>query len=151
MSTHTQRSAHDEIVDTMIDLTHLSKSHRILAAGSGSVELYLALRRRGFRFTVLASSARPPSGQHSVGLIVGNRSYEAIEAAIGQMSRLLFPAASLTVSIDSQESGLGSRVGIRLQQLGFRIEAGARCRQGFVLAAHREGTGQQFGTIAKVA
>jgi len=38
-----------------------------------------------------------------------------------------------------------------LQQLGFRIEAGARCHQGFVLAAHREELGQPFGAIANVA
>jgi hypothetical protein len=151
MSRPAFRSPRDEIVDTMINLTHLSKSHRIVVAGGDSIELYLALRRRGFSFGVLASASRTPSVRHSVGLIAGDRSYQAIEAAITQISRLLYPAASITISIESQESGLGAKVRTRLQQLGFRIEAGARCQQGFVLAAHREETGQHFAAIANVA
>jgi hypothetical protein len=144
-------SPRDEIVDTMINLTHLSKSHRIVVAGADSVELYLALRRRGFTHGALASSCRGPFGQHSVGLIAGDRSYQAIEAAIQQISKHLCAAASITLSIESQENGLSAKVRTKLQQLGFRIEAGARCHQGFVLAAHREEFGQHFGAIANVA
>ena len=144
-------SPRDEIVDTMINLTHLSRAHRIVVAGGDGIELYLALRRRGFGFGVLASTCRTPSARHSVGLIAGDRCYQSIEATISQIGRLLCPAASLTISIESQESGLAAKVRTRLQQLGFRIEAGARCQQGFVLAAHREEAFQQFGTIANVA
>jgi hypothetical protein len=144
-------SPRDEIVETMINLSHLSKSHRIIVAGSDSVELYLALKRRGFSFGALASSRRTPSGQHSAGLIAGDHCYPAIEDAINQISKHLYAAASITISIESQEIGLGGKVRAKLQQLGFRIEAGARCHQGFVLAAHREEFGQHFGTIANVA
>jgi hypothetical protein len=151
MSQPAFRSPRDEIVDTMINLTHLSKSHRIVVAGGDSIELYLALRRRGYSFGVLASASRTPSVRHSVGLIGGDRSYQAIEAAITQISRLLYPAAGITISIESQENGLGAKIRTRLQQLGFRIEAGARCQQGFVLAAHREEAGQHFAGIANVA
>ena len=151
MSRQPSLSPRDELIDTMINLTHLSKSHRIVVAGGDSVELYLALRRRGFTYGALASSCRGPSGQHSAGLIAGDRSYPAIEAAINQISRHLYAAASLTISIESQEIGLGGKVSAKLQQLGFRIEAGARCHQGFVLAAHREEFGQHFGAIANVA
>ena len=53
------------------------------------------------------------------------------------------------------ENGLGVKVRNRLQQLGFRVEAGVRCRDGFVLAAHRQdfdqGFGQSLGAIANVA
>lgn len=151
MSRSAFASPRDEIVDTMINLTHLSRAHRIVVAGGDSIELYLALRRRGFSFGVLASSCRTPSARHSVGLIAGDRCYQSIEATMAQIGRLLCPAASITISIESQENGLGARVRTRLQQLGFRIEAGARCQQGFVLAAHREQAGQQFGAIANVA
>jgi hypothetical protein len=144
-------SPRDEIVETMINLSHLSKSHRIIVAGSDSVELYLALKRRGFSFGALASSRRMPSGQYSTGLIAGDHCYPAIEAAINQISAHLYAAASITISIESQEIGLGGKVRAKLQQLGFRIEAGARCHQGFVLAAHREEFGQHFGAIANVA
>ena len=144
-------SSRDEIVDTMINLTHLSRAHRIVIAGGDGIELYLALRRRGFGFGVLASSCRNPLARHSVGLIAGDHCYLSIEATIDQIGRLLSPTASLTISIESQESGLAAKVRTRLQQLGFRIEAGARCQQGFVLTAHREEAVQQFGAIANVA
>jgi hypothetical protein len=145
----------DEIVDTMIDLAHLSKSRPIVVAGSGGIELYLALKRRGFVFGVLAAACRVPRGRHSAGLITGDDSYQAIEASIIQVSGFLSPTADVAVSIGSQASGLGTMVRTKLQQLGFRIEAGARCREGFVLAAHRQDFGQNFGqnffTAANVA
>ena len=59
MSTSAFASPRDEIVDTMINLTHLSRSHRIVVAGGASVELYLALRQRGFSFSALVSSRTP--------------------------------------------------------------------------------------------
>jgi hypothetical protein len=148
-------SPRDEIVNTMVDLGHLSRSHRIVIAGSGSVELYLALRRRGFVYPILASSRRICLGQCAAALIAGNLSYSAIETALAQTSGFLEAAANVAVSIESQESGLALKVRTKLQQLGFRIEAGARCREAFVLAAHRQdvgqGFGQNFGTIANVA
>jgi hypothetical protein len=144
-------SPRDQIVNTMIDLAHLSRSHRIVIAGNGKIELYLALKRRGFTSLVLASSGRIPRGHYSAGLIAGNLSFQAIEIALAQVSRFLDAAADIAVSIESQESGLGAKVRTRLQQLGFRIEGGARCREGFVLAAHRQDVGQNFGAIANVA
>jgi hypothetical protein len=109
------------------------------------------LPRRATRSSTPSSTCRTPSARHSVGLIAGDRCYQSIEATISQIGRLLCPAASLTISIESQESGLAAKVRTRLQQLGFRIEAGARCQQGFVLAAHREEAFQHFGAIANVA
>ncbi|WP_146690052.1 hypothetical protein [Bradyrhizobium canariense] len=151
MSRQPLSSPRDEIVDTMIDLAHLAKSHRIVVAGNESIELYLALKRRGFDFGVLASACRTPCGQHAAGLIGGCNSYQAIEAAVVQISRFLNSAANIAISIESRESGLVARVRVKLQQLGFRIEAGARCRESFVLAAHRHEFGQDFGVIQNVA
>jgi hypothetical protein len=144
-------SPRDQIVNTMIDLAHLSRSHRIVIAGNGKIELYLALKRRGFTYLVLASSGGIPRGHYSAGLISGNLSFQEIETALAHVSRSLDAAADIAVSIESQESGLGAKVRTRLQQLGFRIEGGARCREGFVLAAHRQDVGQNFGAIANVA
>jgi hypothetical protein len=144
-------SPRDEIVNTMIDLAHLSRSHRIIITGRDGIELYLALRRRGFAYPVLASGGRIPRGHYSAALIAGNLSFQEIETALAQVSRFLDAAADIAVSIESQESGLGAKVRTKLQQLGFRIEGGARCREGFVLAAHRQDAGQNFGAIANVA
>ena len=144
-------SPREEIVNTMVDLAHFSRSHRIVVAGSDGSALYLALKRQGFAYPVLASTCRVPCGQHSAGLIAGGHSFQAIESAVVQISRFLNASANLAISIESRESGLGAKVRAKLQQLGFRIEAGARCQLGFVLAAHRQDFGQDFGMIANVA
>jgi hypothetical protein len=55
--------------------------------------------------------------------------------------------ATIVVSIESPERGLSLRVRTKLEQLGFRVEAGVRCQQGFLLSAYR----CNFASIAKAA
>lgn len=132
----------DQIVDIMIGLTGLTGAQRAIAAGSGSMDLCLALRRRGFMRVATTTTCRIPGGQHSVGLIADRNSVPAIEAALADVSRFLGASAAVAVLIDSGESGAGVRVRGRLEQIGFRIEAGVRCPQGFVLSAIRQGFAQ---------
>ncbi len=115
-------SNREQVVDTMIELTRLSKLHRAIVAGSDRMELYLALRRRGFIRVATAGTCRIPRGQHAVGLITGQNSLRAIEAALAEISQFLCTSAA--------------------KQMGFRIEAGVRCQQGLVLSAYRQGFGQ---------
>lgn len=115
------------------------------------MDICLALKQRGFLFSVLASARRATGGRHAAGLIAGCESYPAIEAALVQVSGFLNSAADIAIAIQSRENGLIGRARAKLQQLGFRIEAGARCQEGFVLAAHREEFNQGFGVIRKVA
>jgi hypothetical protein len=136
------RSSREQIVDTMIDLTRLSNRHRAIIAGADSLELSLALRRRGFYHVATTATCRLPRAEHSVGLVTGQNSLQALEAALADISRFLRTTAAIAVLIDSHESGVGLRIRAKLEQLGFRIEAGVRCRQGFVLSAHRQGYGQ---------
>lgn len=48
--------------------------------------------------------------------------------------------------VAAQESKMDQSPGLKiralLEQIGFRIEAGVRCRQGLVLSAYRQGFGQ---------
>ena len=132
----------EQVIDTMIGLTRLSNLHRTIVAGSDSLELYLALRRRGFIRVATAATCRIPKGQHSVGLITGQNSLRAIEAALVEISQFLSASAALAVLIDSRESGFCLKVRARLEQMGFRIEAGVRCEQGLVLSAYRRGFAQ---------
>jgi hypothetical protein len=145
------RLPQDEIVDTMIDLAHLGKAQQIILAGQGSVDICLALKQRGFMFCVLASACRAAGGRYAAGLVSGCESYPAVEAALVQVSGFLNSAADIAIAIPSRETGLIRRARAKLQQLGFRIEAGARCREGFVLAAHRREFNQGFGVVRKVA
>ena len=132
----------EQVVDTMIDLTRLSNLHRAIVAGSDSLELYLALRCRGFIRVATTATCRIPRGQHAIGLITGQISLQAIEAALTRISPFLCTSATIAVLIDSRESGLSLKIRSRLEQMGFRIEAGVRCQQGLVLSAYRQGFGQ---------
>lgn len=135
-------SDQEQVVDTMIGLTRLTGLHRAIIAGSGSMEFYLALRRRGFLRVATAATCRIPKGQHAVALITGRNSLQAIEAALVELSPFLSISASVAVLIDSREIGAGQRIREKLEQMGFRIEAGVRCQEGFVLSAIRHGFGQ---------
>jgi hypothetical protein len=53
-------SNREQVVDTMIELTRLSGLHRAIVAGSNSLELYLALRRRGFIRVATTATCRIP-------------------------------------------------------------------------------------------
>jgi len=132
----------EQMIDTMIELTRLSKLHRAIVAGSDSLELYLALRRCGFIRVATTATCRIPLGQHAVGLIAGQNSLRAIEAALAEISQFLCTSAAIAVLIDSRESGFCLKIRTKLEQMGFRIEAGVRCQQGLVLSAYRHGFGQ---------
>jgi hypothetical protein len=135
-------SNREQVVDTMIDLTRLSNLHRAIVAGSDSLELYLALRRRGFVRVATTATCRIAKRQHAVGLVTGQNSLQAIEAALAQISPFLSASAAIAVLIDSSESGLCLKIRYLLEQMGFRIEAGVRCQQGLVLSAYRQGFNQ---------
>jgi hypothetical protein len=135
-------SSREQVIDTMIELTGLSNLHRAIVAGSDSMELYLALRRRGFIRVATTTTCRVPKGQHAVGLITGQNTLQALEAALAQISQYLSASAAVAVLIDSRESGFCLRIRSKLEQMGFRIEAGVRCQQGLVLSAYRQGFGQ---------
>ena len=135
-------SNREQVIDTMIGLTRLSNLHRTIVAGSGSLELYLALRRRGFVRVATTATCRIPKGQHAVGLITGQNSLRAIDAALAEISQFLSASAVIAVLIDSRESSFCLRIRTKLEQMGFRIEAGVRCEQGLVLSAYRQGFAQ---------
>ena len=134
-------SEREQVVDTMIGLTRLTILDRAIVAGRGSMDIYLALRKRGFLAATTATS-RIAKGQHSVGLIAGQNSLQAIETALGELSPFLGTSSTVAVLIDSREIGAGLRIRAKLEQMGFRIEAGVRCQEGFVLPAIRHGFGQ---------
>jgi len=133
-----------QVLDTMIGLTRLSYLQRAIIAGSGGMELYLGLRRRGFMRVATISTMWMPRRQHAVGLLADRNSAE-IEKALGEISPFLGVNATIAVLIDEHSSSLAVRT--KLQQMGFRIEAGVRCHQGLVLSACRHG----FGRVERAA
>ncbi|QWG19462.1 hypothetical protein KMZ68_06345 [Bradyrhizobium sediminis] len=142
MSESHSGSNRELVVDTMIGLTRLSSLHRAIVAGSDRMEMYLALRRRGFVRVATPETCRIATAQHAVGLITGQNSLQAIEAALARISPFLCTSAAVAVLIDSRESGFCQKIRNKLEQMGFRIEAGVRCQQGLVLSACRQSFGQ---------
>ena len=126
----------DQVIDTMISLTRLSNLHRAIVAGSGGTELYLALRRRGFARVAMPETSRLSKGQITVALVTARQSLADIEAALMQVSHFLAANATIAVLIDTRDKSL--RICTKLQQMGFRIEAGVHCRSGLVLSACRQ-------------
>lgn len=135
-------SNREQVADTMIGLTRLSHLRRAIVAGGDRMEMYLALRRRGYLRVATTDTCRIAKGQHAVGLITGLNSLSEIEATLVQVSRFLCASAAIAVLIDTREEGFSLKIRARLERLGFRIEAGVRCRQGLVLSAWRQGSGQ---------
>jgi hypothetical protein len=135
-------SNREQVVGTMVELTRLSNLHRAIVAGHDSLELYLALRRRGFVRVATTATCRIPRQQHAVSLITGRNSLQAIETELARISQFLSPSAAIAVLIDSRESGFCLKIRNLLERMGFRIEAGVRCQQGLVLSAYRQGFNQ---------
>jgi hypothetical protein len=129
----------------MISLTRLAASHRVIAAGSDGMEFYLALRRRGFLRVSTPTICRVARAQHTVGLISGQRSSHGLESVLEHVSPFLAANSCLALLVGSRENGLKIRK--KLEELGFRIEAGVRCRPGLVLSASRHG----YELIARAA
>ena len=132
---------HTQVLDTMVALTRLSRSNRAIVVGSDSMQFYLALRRRGHRVATPATSLIG-RGQYAIALVAGADSAASVEFALAEASRFLALNASLAALIRSDQSDCSVKMRARLRGLGFRIEAGVRCNEGFVLSAFRQGFAQ---------
>lgn len=132
-------SEREQVVDTMVALTRLSSLNRVIVAGRRGSELCAALRRRGFVRISTPSQFHFRKGHHPIGLITADASLADFEAALAQIGPFLNASATVAVLIDSYEGGLSLKIRRKLEQLGFRIQAGVRCSQGLVLSAYREG------------
>ena len=137
---------HDQVMATMIDLTRPSILHRIIVAGGDSAATELELRRRGF-LRVSTTSRCAPHGQYSVGMVAGQHTLQALEASLAEIAPFLSTTASIVVVIDFRDEGSGMKVRENLERLGFRIEAGVRCQEHFVLSARR----RNFSNMANAA
>jgi hypothetical protein len=135
-------SERDQVIDTMISLTRLSSLQRAIVAGPDSADLYLALHRRGFVRVGLPARFGLRRATCPIGLITVRDSFAEFEAALFQIAPSLGTSATIAALIKSDQGSLVLQIRKKLEQLGFRIEAGVRCRQGLVLSAHRQGLGQ---------
>src|ERR1700745_507036 len=125
-------------IDTMIALTRPSTLAGIIITGSDSTELYLTLRRRGFSRVATPQTCPAPKKQHVVGLGTGQNPMSALVQALPFLST----NSAVAVLIESRDGELAIKIRHKLQQMGFRIEAGVRCHRGLVVSADRRGFSQ---------
>jgi hypothetical protein len=138
----TSTADRDQVVETMIALTHLSSLNRAIIAGEDSGELYLALRRRGLVAIGLPSAFRRRKAICAVGPITARDSFAEFETALARVAPSLETTATMAVLIKASKGRFALNIRKKLGQPGFRIEAGVRCHQGLVLSARRENTAE---------
>ena len=124
-------------VDTMVQLAQIGKSHRVVAAGAASLDIYRGLYRRGFlRVTALADPTVSRI-QHDAALVAGQHSIEALEALLVRAVSRLCARGTIAVWIDSVGGQRGKPIQSALERLAFHIQCAAKCQTGFVVAARR--------------
>jgi hypothetical protein len=127
-----------QIIEPMIQLACCSMSHRIIVAGSKSRELVFELHRRGYTRVATTATCGLPRGQCNVALIDWRLgSIASLERTLGWLVHFLAPAAVLVIWVDSSERSGNRKLGSMLERLGFTIEAGTRCVNGFAVSARR--------------
>jgi len=129
---------HDQVIDVFVGLARPSPLDSVIITGNESMELCLSLRRRGFARVATPATCRMPRRRHVIGLVTGQNPV----AALAQASPFLSVNSAVAVLIESREGKTSMTVRHRLQEMGFRIEAGVRCQRGFVLFAWRRGFSQ---------
>jgi hypothetical protein len=121
-------SSSEQLVTTLLALTRFADSQRAIVAGSRSLEVHLELLRRGVHRSATIASCRVACGQHDVAFVVGRQPSHSLDSLMLRVLPYLKTRSVLAVWIDAEPHGRAS---------GFRIEAGSRCGNGFILAARR--------------
>lgn len=131
-----QLATGDRIIDPMIALAGCSMQHRILVAGSKSMELMIELHRRGYLRAAAAGNCGRPAGQYDVALIDWRRrTLRELEATLDWLGRFLKPAGVLVVWVDAQKPAANQSLRASLQKRGYTIEQGTVHECGCALVA----------------
>jgi hypothetical protein len=75
--------------------------------------------------------------QHDVAMIAGQASAQALEALLIHITLFLSSGATISMWIVSAERRRGRSIRLSLEWLEFRVEPGAKCEVGLVLATRR--------------
>jgi hypothetical protein len=133
-----QVTAGDRIIEPMIALAGCSTQHRIVIAGSRSMELMLELHRRGFPRAAATGNCGRPAGQYDVALVDWRRrTLGALEATLDWLTNFLSDRAMLVVWVDAQKPAANQSLRALLEKRGFVIEQGMVHECGCALSARR--------------
>jgi hypothetical protein len=122
----------------MIALACCSKQHRIVVAGSKSVEVMLELHRRGYVRAAATANCGHPAGQYDVALVDWRRrTFKTLEIALDWLVEFLSPAGVLVVWFDPQKPTATQTLRLSLERRGFVIEGGTVNECGCAVSARR--------------
>jgi hypothetical protein len=129
----------DRIIDPMIALAGCSTQHRIVVAGSKSMELMLKLHRRGYLRAAATGNCGRPAGQYDVALVDWRRrTLRALETTLDWLVPFLSPSGVLVVWVDAQKPEANQGLRASLEKHGFVIEQGTVHECGCALSARRQ-------------
>src|SRR6516225_8830166 len=131
----------DRIIDSMIALAGCSTQHRILVAGSKSVEMMIELHRRGYVGAASTGNCGRPAGQYDVALIDWRRrTLHDLETTLDWLGKFLPRAGVLVVWVDAQKPAANQSLRASLEKRGYVIEQSAVHDCGCAFAARLQQT-----------
>ena len=143
MTTFTPSPAREHVIDSMVELARCSKRHRIIVAGSKAPDLMLSLHCRGYGRVSTLATCGLPHGQYGVALVDWQgRSIKALETTLEWLLQFLASSAVLVIWLDSPECTVNRKLESILDRLGFHVEVGTLCEQGFAISARRRDASQ---------
>lgn len=123
----------------MLALGRCSTEHRIIVAGSQSVELMFELHRCGYNRTASTANCGLPVGQYDVALVDWRRrTFRLLEATLDWLVDFLSPKGILVVWVDPQKPAAKQELHDALQRRGFIIEDGTVHEYGYAVSARRQ-------------
>jgi hypothetical protein len=113
----------DRILDPIIALAGCFTQHRILLAGSKSIEMMIELHRRGYVGAASTGNCGRPACQYDVALIDWRRrSLPDLELTVDWLGRYLRRAGVLVVWVDAQKPAGNQSLRASLEKRGYVIE-----------------------------
>jgi hypothetical protein len=134
----------DRKVDSIIELGRCSDRHRILLAGASDPDPVSQWRSRGYHRVATIAASRLPRGQYDVAVVEWRQhSIRALETMLEWLVHFLSPQGVLVIWIDGTPASARRNLRSVIERLGFRIETGKRCQDGFAVSASRLTAGQR--------
>jgi hypothetical protein len=94
----------DRTIEAMLALARCSAQHRILVAGSKSIEMMMELQRRCYLRAAATGNCGRPAGQYDVALVDGRRRpLRTLETTLDWLVNFISPSGVLVMWVDAQK------------------------------------------------
>ena len=128
----------DRILDPMIAITGCTARQRIIVIGAKSMELMMALHRRGYLQAAAAGNCGVPASQYEVALVDWRRrTLNALDTTMDWLDNFLSPRAVLAIWVDAQKPAAKDNLRAAVSRHGFVVLQGAEHPCGSMLLARR--------------